>query len=32
MKQLKVDKLDVKIFETRREMGEVAAQDIKNKF
>jgi len=32
MKELKVDKLNVKIFETRREMGEVAARDIKNKF
>ncbi len=32
MKNMKVDKLDVKIFETREEMGKVAAQDIKNKF
>lgn len=32
MKQLKVDKLNVKIFETRTEMGAVAALDIKNKF
>ena len=32
MKNLKVDNLDVKIFETRREMGEVAALDIKTRF
>lgn len=32
MKQLKVDKLNVKIFETRTEMGAVAALDIKKKF
>ena len=32
MKQLKVDNLDVKIFETRTEMGAVAAADIKAKF
>lgn len=32
MKTLKVDNLDVKIFDTRREMGEVAALEIKNKF
>ena len=32
MKNLKVDKLIVKIFDTRREMGEDAALDIKNKF
>lgn len=32
MKNLKVDKLDVKIFETRTEMGAVAALDIKTKF
>ena len=32
MKELKVDKLNVKIFETRAEMGAVAALDIKNKF
>ena len=32
MKQLKVDKLNVKIFDTRREMGAVAASEIKAKF
>ena len=32
MNALKVDNLNVKIFETRREMGEVAALEIKNKF
>ena len=32
MKTLKVDNLNVKIFDTRREMGEVAALEIKNKF
>ena len=32
MKNLKVDNLNVKIFDTRREMGEVAAFEIKNKF
>lgn len=32
MKELKVDKLNVKIFDTRSEMGNVAARDIKNKF
>lgn len=32
MKNLKVDNLDVKIFDTRRQMGEVAALEIKNKF
>lgn len=32
MKELKVDKLNVKIFDTRREMGEVAASEIKAKF
>ena len=32
MKALKVDNLNVKIFDTRREMGEVAALEIKNKF
>ena len=32
MKALKVDKLNVKIFDTRAEMGADAALDIKNKF
>lgn len=32
MKNLKIDNLNVKIFDTRREMGEVAALEIKNKF
>ena len=32
MKELKVDKLNVKIFDTRREMGAVAASEIKAKF
>ena len=32
MKNFKVDKLEVKSFDTRREMGEVAAFDIKSKF
>ena len=32
MKTLKADKLQVKIFETREEMGKVSALDIKNKF
>ncbi|MBE6645378.1 MAG: glucosamine-6-phosphate deaminase [Ruminococcaceae bacterium] len=32
MKELKVDKLNVKIFETRCEMGAVAAADIKKAF
>ena len=32
MKEIKIDKLNVKIFETRREMGEVAAKDIKERF
>lgn len=32
MKQLKVDKLNVKIFDTRAEMGATSALDIKKKF
>ncbi len=32
MKTLKVDNLNVKIFDTRREMGDVAALEIKNTF
>ena len=32
MKQFKVDKLTVKSFETRQEMGDASALDIKNKF
>ena len=32
MRNFKVDKLTVKAFETRQEMGEVSALDIKNKF
>lgn len=31
MKELKVDKLAVKIFETRKEMGEVSAKEIKER-
>ncbi len=32
MREFKVDKLNVKAFDTRRQMGEAAAIDIKNKF
>lgn len=31
MKNYKVDKTEVKIFETREEMGKAAAYDIKNR-
>ena len=30
MKNYKIDKMDIKIFETRDEMGKIAALDIKN--
>ncbi|MBR5140818.1 MAG: glucosamine-6-phosphate deaminase, partial [Clostridia bacterium] len=32
MKNYSVDKLNVKIFDTRAKMGEAAALDIKNRF